>query len=252
MSPTPSNQPSAPRSPGRIDLHSHLLPGIDDGCASLAESLESIRVLKQYGYVGSVCTPHCWPMQYPHITPSHIKAWRDALKQEVDRAGLDYALWTGGELRVYPGAIEWMRTHGVPTLGDSMYVLCDFWEPRWQRWIDECFDWLMDQGYTPILAHPERSPTKVGYDEQLDELAARGVLLQGNLRCFTGEEGFYPDQNVRRYMDENRYTLLALDMHRPDTLQGRLDGIALAAEAYGADRVEAMLDDAVRRVLFAP
>ncbi len=231
-------------------MHSHILPGIDDGCATVDESLDSIRLLKQHGFVGSVCTPHCWPMQYPHITPTHIKAWRDALQREIDKAGLDYALWTGGELRLYPDAVEWMSAHGVPTLAGSEFVLCDFWEPDWQAWIDDTLDWLIEKGYTPILAHPERSPTHEEYDTHLDRIMDRGVLLQGNLRCFTGEEGRHPDQTVRRYMDEDRYTLLALDMHRPNTLQGRLDGIALAAEEFGAERVEAMLDTKVRELLF--
>lgn len=236
--------------PGRIDIHSHILPGIDDGCATLEESLQSIRVLQQHGYIGTICTPHCWPNHFPHITPTHIRAWREALAQEIDKAGLDYRLWTGGELRIYPGVIQWMQTHGVPTLADSSYVLCDFWEPKWLPWIDEAFDWLINEGYKPILAHPERSPTRDGYEVQLDRLADKGVLLQGNLRCFTGEEGRYPDQMVRQYMSEGRYTLLALDMHRTDSLQGRLDGIALAAQEFGADRVEAMIDTEVRRLLF--
>jgi len=232
-------------------MHSHVLPGIDDGCVSVNESLESIRVLKDYGYVGTVCTPHCWPMNYPHITPAHIRLWRDALQQEIDKAGLDYMLWTGGELRIYEGAVAWMQANGVPTLANSKYVLCDFWEPKWKPWIDDTLDWLMAQGYTPILAHPERSPTREHYDKYLDAITARGVLLQGNLRCFTGEEGYHADQAVRRYMDEGRYTLLALDMHRPDALQGRLDGIALASEAYGEQRIDDMIDAEVRRLLFA-
>ncbi|MGB1125501.1 MAG: CpsB/CapC family capsule biosynthesis tyrosine phosphatase, partial [Phycisphaeraceae bacterium] len=60
MSPDPTHIP-----PGRIDIHSHILPGIDDGCTTVAESLESVRVLKAYGYVGTICTPHCWPNSYP-------------------------------------------------------------------------------------------------------------------------------------------------------------------------------------------
>ena len=231
-------------------MHSHILPGIDDGCASLDESFESVRRLKEHGYVGTICTPHCWPNNFPHITPEHIAVWRDALADEIEKAGLDYRLWTGGEMRIYPGAIEWMQVHGVPTLADSKYVLCDFWEPRWQPWIDDSFDWLISEGYKPILAHPERSPTQDNYEKHLDRLMAKGVLLQGNLRCFTGEEGYHADQGVRQYMQEGRYTLLALDMHRPDALQGRLDGIAIASDEFGADRVNAMIDDAVRQLLF--
>lgn len=245
MSPDPTHIP-----PGRIDIHSHILPGIDDGCTTVAESLESVRVLKAHGYVGTICTPHCWPNSYPHITPSHIKAWCDALAEEIHKAGLEYQLWTGGELRIYPGAIQWMEQNGVPTLADSNFVLCDFWEPKWQSWIDETFDWLFAKGFTPILAHPERSPTRDDFEKHLERIVQQGVLLQGNLRCFTGEEGHHPDQTVRQYMHEGRYTLLALDMHRPNVLQGRLDGIALAAEEFGEDRVEAMIGTEVRRLLF--
>ena len=245
MTPASNNIP-----PGRIDIHSHILPGIDDGCATTQEALDSIRLLKQHGYVGTICTPHCWPRNFPHITPTHIQAWRDVLAEEVDKAGLEYQLWTGGELRIYPQAVQWMQQHGVPTLSDSRYVLCDFWEPKWWDWIDETIDWLLAEGYTPILAHPERSPTRDDFEDHLDRISDQGVLLQGNLRCFTGEEGLYPDQTVRQYMNEERYTLLALDMHRIDSLQGRLDGIALACEEFGEDKVNAMLDAEVRRLLF--
>ena len=118
------------------------------------------------------------------------------------------------------------------------------------RYLRSAFDWLFAKGFTPILAHPERSPTRDDFEKHLERIVQQGVLLQGNLRCFTGEEGHYPDQTVRQYMGEGRYTLLALDMHRPNVLQGRLDGIALAAEEFGEDRVEAMIDNEVRRLLF--
>jgi len=242
--------PSPTPPPGRIDIHSHVLPGIDDGCASVEESLTSIRTLLEHGYVGTICTPHCWPLHYTEITPERIEGWCAQLRLAVADAGLDYTLWTGGELRIYRDVVAWMRAHGVPTLADSRCVLCDFWEKDWQPWIDDAFDWLLSEGYTPILAHPERSPTDEDYDRHLDALVDRGVLLQGNFRCFTGEEGYYPDQAVRRYMDAGRYNLLALDMHRPKMLQGRLDGIAIACEEYGEDRINDLTDRAVRRLIF--
>ena len=65
-----------------------MLPGIDDGCTTVEESLQSIRSLKEHGFVGTICTPHCWPKNFPHITPLHIKAWRDALAQEIKDAAV--------------------------------------------------------------------------------------------------------------------------------------------------------------------
>lgn len=230
-------------------MHAHLLPGIDDGCATVAESIESVSTLIAHGYTGTVCTPHLWEI-YPANTPAHIAAWVEALRQEIAAAGLDYTLWPGGELRISPNAIGWMERHGVPTLAGSRYVLCDFWTPKWPKFVDQTFDWLLDRGYTPILAHPERSATKDKYEKHLDRCQERGVLLQGNLHCFTGEAGYKADTLVRQYMEEGRYDLLALDMHRPDSLAGRLDGITQAGAEYGHDRVESLIDTRVREVIF--
>lgn len=247
-----SNLPPQPAPPpaGRVDMHSHILPGIDDGCATVAESLESVRALIAHGYVGTVCTPHCWPNLYPANTPAHIALWVEALRQEIDKAGLDYVLWPGGELRLYPEVISWMKQHGVPTLAGSRCVLCDFWEKKWPKWVDTAFDWLLANDYQPILAHPERSSTLDHYERHLDRVVEKGVILQGNFQCFTGEAGYRADQLIRQYMDEDRYTLLALDMHRPDALPGRLDGIVVASEEYGTERINAMTDDAVRSLLW--
>lgn len=246
----PHLESPAPPSTGRIDMHSHVLPGIDDGCATVAESLDSIRELIDHGYVGTICTPHCWPTCYPANTPRHIAMWTQALRQEIGKAGLDYQLWTGAELRFFREVIPWMQTHGVPTLAGSRYVLCDFWDREWPDFADPAFDWLLCEGYTPILAHPERTATATGYEQRLDHWASRGVLMQGNLQCFTGAAGHRPDELVRRYMDQGRYTLLALDMHRPDSLQSRLGGIAVASQEYGADTVETMISGRVRELLW--
>lgn len=248
--PADTTPPFLPPPPGRIDMHSHVLPGIDDGCATVEESLASIRRLIEHGYTASFCTPHCWPTLYPANTPTHIAIWVEALRQEIDKAGLDYTLYPGGELRLYPDAIAWMKQHGVPTLGGSRCVLCDFWEKKWPKWADTAFDWLLSNDYTPILAHPERSAGPKDYEKHLDHWASRGVVLQGNFQCFTGEAGYRADELVRRYMNEGRYTLLALDMHRPDTLPGRLDGIAVSAREFGAERIDAMTDDAVRGLIW--
>ena len=249
--PTPTDQTDAPAPPppGRIDIHSHVLPGIDDGCDTIVESLDAIRTLIDHGYAATICTPHLWEL-YAANTPAHIAIWVEALRKEIAEARLDYTLYTGGELRLSASAIDWMKRHGIPTLADSKFVLCDFWEKKWHKWLDQSFDWILTQGYTPILAHPERSAAPKDFDKHLDHWTDHGVLLQGNFQCFTGEAGHRADELIRRYMVEGRYTLLALDMHRPDTLAGRLDGIAIAADLYGRERIEAMTNARARELLW--
>lgn len=234
---------------GRIDIHSHMIPGIDDGCADVDESIASIAQLKQAGYVGTICTPHLWPELFPDNTPANIRRWTSDLSSQLAKRGIDYALWPGGELRLYDKCIDWLKSVGVPTLGDTKYVLADFWEDAWPTYADRIFDWLLSEGYQPILAHPERIGVKEGLEKHLDALTERGVLLQGNFRCMTGEDGYLPDQRVRQYLQEGRYWIMALDMHRPGDLSGRMDGMRMVAEEFGQAVVDHMTIDRPREVL---
>ena len=239
------NRPDLPA--GRIDIHSHLLPGIDDGCADLDESLQAVRRLQELGFVGSVCTPHLWPEAFPENTPRHVEAWTLQLADQLNDAGIQYQVWPGGELRIFDGAIEWMKVHGVPTLTGSRLVLTDFWVEHWPGWIMDVYEWLLAHRYRPILAHPERlQPTK-DLEPNLSRLMDMGVWLQGNLRSFTGEDGFFTDQQARRHLHLGQYRFLALDMHRPDSLESRLDGIQILTDEFGTERMDQLLVDAPRR-----
>jgi len=235
---------------GRIDLHSHVLPGIDDGCADPIESLHCIQRLTETGYVGSVCTPHVWPNWYPHITVEHIAAWVAELRQLLESRGVEYGLWPGGELRAWEGVVDYIAAHGVPTLADSRLVLFDFWEPQWPGFVDELIDYLFAEGYTPVLAHPERSGEPKRLMPHLDRVQARGVLLQGNLGPLTGADGRVALKLGERLLQDGRYDLMALDMHGVDTIEPRLAGIARAEELVGAERVRELTELAPRRLVF--
>lgn len=223
--------------PGRIDLHSHLLPQVDDGCACVEDSLACVRELLAHGYEGTICTPHVWGELFPDNTPARIARWVDRLRERLAVEGLSYRLWPGGELRLHDNAVPWMRVHGVPTLAGSNCVLTDFWADHWPDYVDRTFAWLLDEGYTPVLAHPERLGCPDELFARLDDLAAMGVLLQGNFKPVTGEEGLRPMTVARRLLDEDRYTFMALDMHGPDSLAVRFDGLRLIDRELGPARL---------------
>lgn len=244
------NNPTRPLPPGRIDIHCHLIPGIDDGCSTLDESLDCVRRLIKAGFVGSVCTPHMWPDSLPNNTPAHVRQWTADLQREIDAAGLDYRVWPGGELRMFDGAVAWMQAHGVPRLGNSRCVLLDYWDRRWPKWANDLFGYLTSRRYQPILAHPERLPfdgAPGSLESVLRDVQAQGVWLQGNYRCMTGEDGYAADQVVRQLLTDNRYQLMALDMHGPDSLESRLDGLALAEAEFGREAVQRLTEQAPRK-----
>jgi protein-tyrosine phosphatase len=249
MPQTPSPPPH-----GRIDVHSHLLPGVDDGCASIQESIVAVQMLLRAGYVGSVCTPHTYHPAFEATDPSAIAGWVDDLARQLAEQGLDYRIWPGAEVYISDRTIRGFERDGVPTLADSRVVLCDFWSPTWPTEVDEVADWLLERDYQPVLAHPERSVSRSeeGFAAHLDALRDRGVLLQGNFLPMTGLEGERNRRWSERLMQRGDYALLGLDMHEPDTLPQRLHGLELAEQMYGAERVEALTVDAPRRLIFGP
>jgi protein-tyrosine phosphatase len=234
-----------------IDIHCHLLPGIDDGCRDLDDSLACIRRLIQAGYAGSICSPHIVPAEFPLNDPPFIAAQVEFLRQAVAEAKLPYKLWPGAELRLSDDVVAWMGVHGVPTLADSNCVLCDFWDPFWPAWVNKSLRWLLDQHCQPILAHPERLPIRRDLDRRLEELARMGVWFQGNFACLTGSEGADADRLVRQGLEMRRYQFMALDVHRPDTLGVRLDGLAVVAAEFGPELVAELAGAAPQRLILS-
>jgi len=232
---------------GRIDIHSHLIPGRDDGCQDMHETLDAIEQLKAAGFVGSVCTSHVWDFGFPDNQPDQVVRWGDELRAALKRQGVDYQVWTGGEIRIGPDSIDRLSEHGLPVLAGSNCVLVDFWDQDWSGWIDQTFQWLLLEGFKPILAHPERVMCCRNEPGRVKRLRDMGVLLQGNCRSMTGHEGPAAAEAMRHWLDQGMYDLLALDMHRPDQLPSRFDGLSMVEVEYGQALAKSLIEEAPRR-----
>src|SRR3954471_20893250 len=99
MEPAPTMPPTTPTPAGRIDVHSHLLPQVDDGCRTLEESIAGGREMVAAGYTHSFCTPHVWP-SLPHNNAAEITRRVGRLQQAFDDAGVGLKLIPGGELNL--------------------------------------------------------------------------------------------------------------------------------------------------------
>jgi protein-tyrosine phosphatase len=227
---------------GLIDLHSHLLPGIDDGCRTLEESLACVRTLSDHGFVGTACTPHMCVSAFPANAPRTIAARIAILQEHLKRSGLSYRLWAGGELRLAEDTLPWLREHGVPTLGPSRNVLIDYWGRRWPAFADAAVEHLLQDGYQPILAHPERMDfDDREWDTVLARLEQRGTRLQGNLKCLAGHEGPRVCQRAQLLLQEDRYWMLATDMHGTADLAARLEGLDTVERLVGPAKLRQLL-----------
>lgn len=223
---SPALSQETPTTANYFDLHCHLLPGVDDGCEDIDESLECIRLLSAAGFRGAVCTPHACVGAFPDNVPRNIKVWVENLRKAVEEAGLSYDLHAGAELRLSPNNLTWFAQHGVPTLGKSRAVLVDWWGDDWPNFCDATIDHLLARGYQPILAHPERMGLETTLlATVLESVTNRGVWLQGNLNSLGGGEGKRARDLAWQILGQGGYQLLSTDTHDPGSVPPRLLGL---------------------------
>lgn len=221
----------------RIDVHGHLLPTLDDGTRTLDEAVEIARRMARAGYSHLTCSPHIWPGHA--LRPAFILDRVARLQRELQFAQVPITLVAGGEINLTELDVFELAPDEIPTYGMAgRYVLFDFWDDElpydyWDRVAH-----LTASGAIPIQAHPERIAAFQFHPELLDELAARGVLLQGNLQCLTETAGRVANERCRQWLAERRYSMLGSDLHRIETLDVRLRGLEIARELLGEEELD--------------
>jgi len=222
---------------GRIDVHAHLLPGVDDGCADLAESITCARMLIAAGYSHAFCTPHIWP-NLPENNPDVILQRTKELQRHYDEAAVNLKLLPGGELNLRPEMVNWSRQQ-IPTYGmKGKYCIFDVWVDKLPPFFWPVVEHLQALGLKVIVAHPERMRAVQEDISLAEQFLQRGLLLQGNLQCFSDAIESPTRRSVEKLLGERRYFLLGTDTHRPDTLPMRLNGLKRAMELAGEEYVD--------------
>ena len=233
-----------------VDLHSHLLPGVDDGCATLEESVAVARRAVELGCRAMVCTPHVGTDRYAANTPEEIERAVERLRDYLREAGVRLEILASGEFRLSERSIEWFETHGVPTLGRSNVVLIDTWAQAWEQEYDDAIEWLFEQGYQPLLAHPERMLIATEqWSGLIERLEQRGVWLQGNFKSFAQIDAARVQERAWQLLSANRYTVLASDTHAFQSIAPRAEGLATIRQRLDSPNVERLVLTGPDRIL---
>ncbi|MGB7160385.1 MAG: CpsB/CapC family capsule biosynthesis tyrosine phosphatase [Tepidisphaeraceae bacterium] len=233
---------------GRIDVHSHLLPGVDDGCKTVEESIACARELVANGYTHAFCTPHIWP-SYPNITKRTVPQWTANLQQAYADAGVPLTLFPGGEMNLH-AAVTQMTADYVITMGmGGRYMLVDMWFDKLPDFFDGAIRWLQGMGLTVILAHPERMRAVQDDPSLADRFTEMGILLQGNLQCFSDRPEADTRRVVEQYLREGRYFMLGSDTHNPQSMGVRMNGLRRAIELAGETTIAKLTIENPRKLL---
>ena len=195
-----------------IDLHCHLLPGVDDGAPDLATSLAMARIAAADGIKVIACTPHIYPGMYDNNGPAIRQAVAE-LQLRLEEAGISLRLTLGADTHIAPDLVASLRAGRAPTLHDSRYFLLEpphhVAPPR----LGEIVFNLLAAGYVPVITHPERLSWIEDYYGIFVELAGKGAWLQVTSGSLTGRFGPTAQYWGERLLDEGWVHILATDSH---------------------------------------
>jgi protein-tyrosine phosphatase len=226
-----------------IDLHCHILPGIDDGAADLSVSLEMARLAVANGVETQACTPHILPGLY-HNTGPQIRAATLDLQRRLDDGGVPLRLIAGADAHLTPDMPEKIRSGLIPSLGGTRYVLVEPPHHVAPPHLDDFFFRILVAGYVPILTHPERLTWIETHYPAIVRLFEAGVWMQITAGSLLGAFGRRPLYWAERMLNEGRVHILATDAHgvgrrRPVLAEGR----DAAAKWVGAQEARRLVAD---------
>lgn len=224
-----------------IDLHCHILPGVDDGPESIAESLTMCRTAVSDGIRTIVATPHYKTGCFTWSATDQLSSIA-ALQSEIDAAGLPLTILPGAEIAFGPELPVLLKSGSHLTINSSCYFLIEFRPQAVPATIEQFLTTLLDAGYIPIIAHPERNSWFTHRHDVLTSLVRRGVLLQITASSLFGEFGADVSAFSQQLLRNNLVQIIASDAHncgdRPALLSAAVN---IAADLIGAELAAALV-----------
>ena len=232
-----------------IDIHCHILPQIDDGSASLEESLEMARMAAFSGVTELAATPHFQgTADQLELLPVIREKYR-TLRAAIEEARIPLTLRSGAEILCLPDTPELAVRHQLPTYEGTNYVLTEFYFDEAYAYMDQMLTELVDSGYRPVVAHPERYPVIQRDPSLLRRWARLGCALQLNKGSVLGAFGSRVEQTAHEILGMGLAHLLASDAHSCTSRTPHLETLSQwAAEACDPDCARILLWENPRRI----
>ena len=241
-----------------IDIHCHLLPGIDDGSSSIVETVEMLRIAHRRGTRRIVATPHAFqPMFATHSLVALCGAFSRMTAELTDMASYsdhsfleEIEVHLGSENLVTPEFLQALEESKVLTLGGSRYLLVEF--PLFMPFllIVSAVDQILEREMIPVLAHVERYEAFHEELERLDELRNRGCVIQVNAEAFGNGHSNERSELALSLAKSGLVDVIASDGHdlkvRPPDLSGAFERLS---KEFPEDTVDQWMSENPARIL---
>jgi protein-tyrosine phosphatase len=225
-----------------IDIHLHILPGVDDGPETLEEALSLACSLVQEGVRAAVATPH-FNDEFPPRSAHEIYSRVQALQLELDRHAIPLRLLAGHEVLIKPGLVEDIQLGRIATLNGSRYLLLELWNTMWLPETEQVIFELRTLGVIPVLAHPERYRVIQQDSGRLAALIEQGVLAQVTAGSLVGMQGNTARKCAETLLRRGLVHCIASDAHGPRRRPPAIrQGVQVAERLLGAARTRQLIE----------
>ncbi len=234
-----------------IDLHCHILPGLDDGSPDMEVSLAMARMAVADGITDIVATPHLFRDASNVTDPALVGKRRKDLQSRIEQEGLPLKVHAGVEIRFSHNLLDEIKKHRANlVLAGSSYLFIEFPFDYVYSGVKDVFFQVMSEGVIPVITHPERCTGFMNHPEILFELIEMGALAQANAGSFTGRYGSQAQDTAWLFLKSKYIHFVASDAHdttnRPPVLSPTLK---VVEASIGPEAARALVEDNPRAVL---
>ncbi len=218
-----------------IDIHCHVMPGVDDGSPNVETSLKMLEIAEKNGISHMILTPHHKPMHH-NVSPAHSEVYRTNLQNQAAALGLKIKLFSGNEIYYSEKTLDELEEGRICTLAGSEYVLVEFHPTNPYKAIHNAIYQIQGAGFLPIIAHVERYSDIVSHPSYVEDISDMGALIQVNASSVMGKYGFGIRHFTKKLLKKHLVHFVASDAHDTKTRAPQLlECRTYIDRKYGAD-----------------
>ncbi|WP_370774196.1 tyrosine-protein phosphatase [Clostridium sp.] len=197
-----------------VDIHSHIINGIDDGSKSIEMTINMLKKSEESGTTDIIATPHFMRGRF-EVEYKEVIEKVEELKKIVKENNIDINIYAGQEVYYSKNLLEYYNDKIIGTINNTKYMLIEL--PMLDFDIDEVINTIYElqiRGIVPIIAHPERYKQFIKKPSMINSLIKEGMLFQMNTGSIVGDFGKDVKKTAAKYLEHNVYSFIGSDAHR--------------------------------------
>lgn len=220
-----------------IDIHSHIIPNVDDGARSVEETFNILKEAQEAGFTDVILTSH-FLLNYYETNAQELIFWKEKLQEVLKKQGTKINLHSGMEIYITNQMEELLENKKILTLANSRYMLIELPLATNVKYFDYVVYYLEAKGIKPIIAHPERYKCVQKDPDIVEEYIEKGCLIQCNYGSIVNLYGCEAEKTIKTILKKNQVHFLGSDVHRENgTYLIILDAIKKIRKIIGENKI---------------